>query len=196
MKHGHVIFDEMGKILFADSIFLSEFNLAEAELYALDSSTIMWLQKGVCMIKDRFFLASVVAKKIIATQGAVIDVYTFDFSLEKFYIHPLLDKLPAMTYAGECFNKTDLKLLLLLNQFKEEASPSKIADFFKVQIKSAYMYKYNLMNKLRACFDEVNFEKAVNKLIRYQVYAKENIFELIRLKKHFPSFILSQHVSL
>ncbi len=159
---GCVIVNTDNDILFADDIFLSVFKPTQNKL---PKKTTNQFNQGICLLDDSAVLVTINITPLKSHEITIGYVYKLDLSLEQFKRHSYLQSLTTINYRGEKFSPTDIKLLLLLSQFKN-VKTQEVARTLEISQKSAYMYKYNLMSKLRACFSTSMFNLALIELLK------------------------------
>ncbi len=158
-----MIINKSNEILFADDVFLSIFKSYQSRL---DEKITHQLDHGFFLLPENAMLVTATKTELKSEQKLMGYIYKIDLSLEQFKRHSYLQNLTTVNYQGEKFSPTDIKLLLLLSQFKNVKAQD-VANTLNVSQKSVYMYKYNLMNKVRSCFNSGMINTALIELLKY-----------------------------
>ncbi|WP_395168549.1 hypothetical protein ACGP04_05765 [Piscirickettsia salmonis] len=105
-------------------------------------------REGITISKEGFFVGAL-HKYPQINDGKIIGiVHETDFSLEQLIHNKCLDVIEKAPYKGQTLNKTDIKLLMVLAHFNT-IKASDIAKVFKVKTNTVYIYKNNLINKIK-----------------------------------------------
>ncbi|WP_230675804.1 PAS domain-containing protein, partial [Piscirickettsia salmonis] len=114
------------------------------------------------IFNNKIFAVASIHKYPHIDNGKVIGViYKTNADLDQFAKNSCLNVLDSGTYKGLYFYKTDIKLLMILAQFKNIKAKD-IAKCFNLKTKTVYMYKNSLIQKIKAvseggtiCYNEV-----------------------------------------
>lgn len=122
---------------------------------------------GVIFSKKKFF-AYTLARKPLISEGKVVGIINcIDSGLEQIKHNPCFDFIQPIHYQYEKFSKNDLQVLMLLAQFPD-ITAQEIKKTLGVKLRTAYMYKYDLMTKLKEIFmdNDLCLTECINLLFR------------------------------
>ncbi|ODN42468.1 hypothetical protein [Piscirickettsia litoralis] len=126
---------------------------------------------GLLFSKDIFFMATIEREPLVDSGKIIGVVHKVDAGIDQFSTNECFLNIGSICYNNERFSSTDLKILFLLAQF-ENIKAKEISTIIDVKMRTAYMYKYDLLNKLRDTFgydDDVDYNDCLNKLFHVKV---------------------------
>ncbi|MCF6775408.1 hypothetical protein L3V83_02355 [Thiotrichales bacterium 19X7-9] len=103
---------------------------------------------GVLFSKDKFGVFTLQRYPLIARGRVTGIINNIDFGFHQLLANPCFQNIRAINYKYEKFTKNEIKLLFLLAQFPKIKN-TEIKKIFDVQIRTTYIYKHDLINKLK-----------------------------------------------
>ncbi|WP_155066664.1 hypothetical protein [Piscirickettsia salmonis] len=144
---------------------------------------------GLLFSKDLFFMATMTREPLNDSGKIIGVVHKVDVGINQFSKNECFLNVGSICYNNERFSATDLRILFLLAQF-ENIKAKEISEIIDVKMRTAYMYKYDLLNKLRDTFgydDNVNYNDCLNKLFHVKVCSdgRATILPAEELEQHY-----------
>ncbi|MCF6775403.1 hypothetical protein L3V83_02330 [Thiotrichales bacterium 19X7-9] len=129
------------------------FPLGHSELLndniALFSGDVDKLVKHGVIFSDQHVCVFTNIRKPLMIHGKITGIInTYDLGYQQLITNPCFQNLEPITYQYENFTKNDIKLLVLLSQYKKLKN-NDIKNVFDIKISTTYIYKHELSNKLK-----------------------------------------------
>ncbi|MCF6765621.1 hypothetical protein L3V82_07540 [Thiotrichales bacterium 19S3-7] len=155
---------------------------------------------GVAFSASHFIIFTLVRQPFLSDGKMVGIVNNVDYGYHQLITNPCYQDILSLPCHYDRLTKNELQLLFLLAQFPELKAKD-ITGLMDVQIRTAYMYKYDLLNKLKDIFhqEQLDFVKIVNQIFHVDAPKSEadKLNFIILPKEEFTSHygLLSQDKS-
>ncbi|TNF66979.1 MAG: hypothetical protein EP298_07625 [Gammaproteobacteria bacterium] len=125
---------------------------------------------GVAFSFDYFVVFTLVRTPFMSEGKMVGIVNNVDYGYHQLIFNPCYQEIMPLPCQYDRLTKNEMQLLFLLAQFPELKAKD-ITGLMDVQIRTAYMYKYDLINKLKDIFhqEQLNFVELINKIFHVEV---------------------------
>ncbi|WP_144420728.1 hypothetical protein [Piscirickettsia salmonis] len=164
------------------------------DILNLKSTKTASISRHAIAISHKLFFFSTITREPLFSEGKVVGIINKgDLSLTQTANNPCFKNVVPLTYNSEKFSKADLQILLLLAQFND-IKAKEISTTLEIQMRTAYMYKYELLNKLRDTFgfddgDDIDYNHCLAKIFHLSENPDNHLLLLPddKLQEHFTS---------
>ncbi|ODN41579.1 hypothetical protein [Piscirickettsia litoralis] len=128
----------------------------------------------VAFSKDICLIGTIKKEVFMRGDRPIGIIHRLDFGTDQFKINPCLDKIKPIKYNNEKIPSSSIILLILLSQ-SSNIKAHEISKILGIKLRTAYIYKYDLLVNMRDIFgyrNTVDFANCIN-----------NIFDIAPRKK-------------
>ncbi|ODN42550.1 hypothetical protein [Piscirickettsia litoralis] len=207
---GKLMFSDLASTQFIENILginltkIEAMNLANLFLYPLGSNYLMKdvidlrsgksksITRHVILFSKKTCFVTTVVKEPLFSRGKIVGVINkANAGIEQVVSNPCFTELNSLSYNNEKFSKSQIQILLLLAQFRG-VKAKEISKTLGVQMRTTYMYKCGLLNKLRDtfdCGDEIDYSDCLSQLFHIDLEHNNRVIVLPfeELKAHCES---------